>query len=378
MSRDRVLSRRAVLSLVSGLAAAAARPVAAQTARDSDRGVGGTGAVPPLPTGDDRGIGGTGVIGTIRRFGSIVVNGLRITFPPSVAVSIDERPAVLKDLKLGHVVQVLARGRAGRLTTWMIAADSQVVGPIEAIATGRMVVLGQDVAIPAGVRPRLGRIGDMVAVSGLRRIDGVVVASLIEPRPADTMRVAGPIRIETDGTLRIGALVLAGLSDTLAGRSVTVIGRLDRGVFHVERTLADPFARFGAKPSRLSIETYAAHDRGRLYLGSGLSIAAPAAVALALDQAAPARVVISAAVAPDGEYRVQSLRVEVDGHDRHNGDGHGLDRAHPAGPGTEAPGPVGAPRGPAPSGSPKPGGSRSSPTGSGAGSPGRGDAGGRN
>ncbi|PJI51852.1 hypothetical protein CTI14_52480, partial [Methylobacterium radiotolerans] len=37
----------------------------------------------------DRGIGGTGVIGTIRRFGSIVVNDLRIAYPPEVEVRID-------------------------------------------------------------------------------------------------------------------------------------------------------------------------------------------------------------------------------------------------------------------------------------------------
>ncbi|TXN24582.1 hypothetical protein [Methylobacterium sp. WL9] len=41
----------------------------------------------------DRGIGGTGVIGTIRRFGSIVVNDLRIGYPHDVAVRIDGAPA---------------------------------------------------------------------------------------------------------------------------------------------------------------------------------------------------------------------------------------------------------------------------------------------
>ena len=47
---------------------------------------------PPTYEGD-RGIGGTGVIGTIRRFGSIVVNDLRIAYPEDVQVHIDGTPA---------------------------------------------------------------------------------------------------------------------------------------------------------------------------------------------------------------------------------------------------------------------------------------------
>ena len=57
----------------------------------SDRGIGGTGFAP----GDDRGIGGTGVIGTIQKFGSIIVNDLRIAYAPDAEVNIDGRAAKL-------------------------------------------------------------------------------------------------------------------------------------------------------------------------------------------------------------------------------------------------------------------------------------------
>ena len=71
---------------------------------------------------------------------------------------------------------------------------SEVVGPVESIAPGRMVG-----ARPA--RPDRRPSGDWkpglrVAVSGLRRPDGVIVASLIEPRGSGPDRVAGPVRRE--------------------------------------------------------------------------------------------------------------------------------------------------------------------------------------
>ena len=92
-----------------------------------DQGIGGTGAPPP-PEESDPGIGGTGVIGTIRKFGSIIVNDLRIAYPPDVAVLIDGRPALPAELKIGQVVRVDAAGRTGALSTRTINVASEVVG----------------------------------------------------------------------------------------------------------------------------------------------------------------------------------------------------------------------------------------------------------
>lgn len=201
-----------------------------------DQGIGGTGARPNPVPGDatdetgDRGIGGTGVIGTIRRFGSIVVNDLRISYPKDVAVRIDGAPASVSDLKIGHVVRVVARTDGAGLSTRRIDVLSEVVGPVEAIGegTGRtkgaMTVLGQRVVMPAGSVARW-KPGDRVAVSGLRRPDGVVVASLIEARGAGSAQVTGPIRRSAAGAPMIGNLTLDGIDGDRIGQRVTVTGR---------------------------------------------------------------------------------------------------------------------------------------------------------
>src|SRR5947207_2401730 len=78
----------------------------------------------PLPMDKkarDRGVGGTGVIGTIRRFGSIVVNDLRIAFPKDVSVVMDGTRTTAASLRIGHVVQVIAQRTGDRLSTDQIA-----------------------------------------------------------------------------------------------------------------------------------------------------------------------------------------------------------------------------------------------------------------
>ena len=159
----------------------------------SDRGIGGTGVAPPQDL-EDRGIGGTGVVGTIRRFGSIVVNGLRIGYAPDVRVTIDGRRATPADLRLGHVVRAIALADDDRLSTRAIAVMSEVIGKVEGDGADGLTVLGQSVdtrALAPGGRWRIGR---RVAVSGLRRPDGVIVASLIEPARGRLDRVAGPLQ----------------------------------------------------------------------------------------------------------------------------------------------------------------------------------------
>ena len=81
--------------------------------------------------GRDRGIGGTGVIGTIRRFGSIVVNDLRIAYPADVTVLVDGEVKSAAALHLGQVVEVVAQGGPGALATRRIEVTSEVVGPVD-------------------------------------------------------------------------------------------------------------------------------------------------------------------------------------------------------------------------------------------------------
>ena len=192
-SNLRSLSRRSLLRLLLStvLAVPALRRAPGQP---SDRGIGGTGFAP----GDDRGIGGTGVIGTIQKFGSIVVNDLRISYAPDTDVRLDGRAATPADLRIGHVVRVAALGADGTYSTRAIDVTSEVVGPVARLAGRQMIVLGQTVSLAAIKAPKV-KIGDVVAVSGLRRNDGIIVASLVERRPGAASRVAGPVDVAANG-----------------------------------------------------------------------------------------------------------------------------------------------------------------------------------
>ncbi len=311
-------TRRGLLALLAGTALWRPRPAWPQTEGDGagDRGIGGTGARPSEEEtpGGDRGIGGTGVIGTIRRFGSIVVNDLRISYPPDVRVRIDGAPARVADLKVGHVVRVVARGLEGGLSTRAVDVTSEVVGPVEAVARGRLTVLGQTVSTAGLKAARTFALGERVAVSGLRRADGTIVASLIEPRASGTARVAGPVRRGSDGTLRIGGLRLAGLDPALAGRRALAEG--EAGTAGLTVTTARDLSRpFPGGVGRASIEAYIARSGGTLRLGSGLAVSGRADPATLPGAGRPA--VIETEVGRGGRLSVESVRGDAPGRGSH-------------------------------------------------------------
>lgn len=314
-----VPTRRLVLRLLAGAALSPGRAVAQEAPRD--QGIGGTGARPGAPPGQgvgqggeqgggqgigegDRGIGGTGVIGTIRRFGSIVVNDLRIAYPDDVTVRIDGAPARAADMKVGHVVHVVARGEAGGLATRRIDVTSEVVGPVEAVAEGGLTVLGQSVAT-AGVAGRWA-VGDRVAVSGLRRPDGVVVASLIEPRAEGPARVAGPVRHDRDGRPMIGRLRLEGADALPVGRRAAVSGAVSGGVLRVAR--AREALAFPPGLTRVSVEAYIGRSGGRLNLGSGLDVAGPPGAAI--PRRGSVHAVLTTRPGADGRLTMEALRID--------------------------------------------------------------------
>lgn len=153
------------------------------TVDDGGSGIGGTGY---QPSGDGRGIGGTGIVGTISAFGSIWVNGVEVDYREDQTVSLYDRPATSKDLRVGQVVAVEAEPHADRLVARSIEVRHAVVGPVTSIdaRNGTMQVLGQRVRMPAGdPRSETLRPGQWVSVSGLREPKGVIVASLLEQPP---------------------------------------------------------------------------------------------------------------------------------------------------------------------------------------------------
>jgi hypothetical protein len=259
MTSPHVISRRALLL---ALWVAGSSCAWAQGRRGDDQGIGGTG----ITRGQDQGLGGTGIVGIIQRFGSIFVNGERISYASDVPVRIDGEPASAAALKIGHLARVLALPRAdGSLATRSINVVSEVMGPIESVKDSEMTVLGQRI-IAAG-RDSWRRPGTNVAVFGVRRTDGVIVASLVEQRRDATMRVSGPLERDRGG-LRIGGLRLSGIDAALVGRRVQAEGRVERGVMQVSRTAVDDLSGF-AGARHLSIEGYVRRSGGNLRFGSG-------------------------------------------------------------------------------------------------------------
>ncbi|GLR88253.1 DUF5666 domain-containing protein [Bradyrhizobium iriomotense] len=254
------ISRRLLLTgfWLAGTAAAWA-----QTRRGTDQGIGGTG----ISRGDDQGIGGTGIVGVIQRFGSIYVNGERVAYAADVPVRIDGEQATTKSLRIGQLARVVAVRQAdGTLATRSINIASEVAGPIEAVKGNEITVLGQKV-VSSG-QESWHRVGTRVAVFGLRRTDGTIVASLVEQRRSTTARVSGLVERGPDG-LHIGGLRLNGADVALVGQRVQVEGSTSQGMLQVARARIDDFSDL-AGASRLSVEAYVQRAGANLQLGSGL------------------------------------------------------------------------------------------------------------
>ncbi|GLH78347.1 hypothetical protein SSBR45G_32560 [Bradyrhizobium sp. SSBR45G] len=260
MTRPPLLSRRALLT---GLWLAGSSALAwGQTRKGNDQGLGGTG----ISGGQDQGMGGTGIVGVIQRFGSIFVNGERVSYAPNVPVWIDGEAASVKALKIGQLARVLARRDAGgTLSTARIDVVSEVAGPIEAVRPGELTVLGQTVVSPGQESWR--KVGTDVAVFGLRRSDGVIVASLVDPRTATASRISGLVVRDRSG-LSIGGLRLAGVDQALVGRRVQAEGRVAQGMMQVARIRPDDLKEF-ARASRLLVEGYVLRVDNELRFGSG-------------------------------------------------------------------------------------------------------------
>lgn len=260
MSRPPLISRRLLLA---GFWLAGTAIARAQVKRGTDQGIGGTG----ITRGDDHGIGGTGIVGVIQRFGSIYVNGERVTYASDVPVRIDGEAASPKALRIGQLARVVATRQAdGTLVTRNIAIASEVAGPIESVKGSELTVLGQKIV--ASSKESKLRTGMQVAVYGLRRTDGVIVASLVAPRTNAAERVTGLVERGPDG-LHIGGLKLSGVDPLLVGQRVQIEGSASQGAMQAARTRIDDFSDLvGA--SRLSIEAYVQRAGSSLRLGSGL------------------------------------------------------------------------------------------------------------
>ncbi|MEW6632493.1 MAG: DUF5666 domain-containing protein [Pseudomonadota bacterium] len=263
------LTRRAFLTLGAAMPAALSSIFASSADTSNDRGIGGTGWT--AGTESDHGIGGTGIVGTIQRFGSIFVNDVRVAYAPDVPVWIDGVRSATNSLKIGHVVRVAVVKEGDRVITREIHVTSEVIGPVDRVGAGSILVLGQSVdtsSVPA--MPSV-RTGDIVAVQGIRRPDGKIVASLIEPRPTETRYLVRGLAVARSGSLLVGRLDIGPRSSGFANRRVELTLAKAAGGYRVVRIEAEaPIPK--ADVASVLYETFLRRRGRRLESGLGVSV----------------------------------------------------------------------------------------------------------
>jgi hypothetical protein len=230
----------------------------------------------------ERGIGGTGIVGVITGFASVCVDGLEVAYDNSAKVDIDGTEGTPSALRAGQIVVIQAKGSTATPVAQTISVRRQVTGRIESIelGTGTLTIAGQAVSVPAGTwGADTVRLGDWVAVSGLRRTDGMLIASRLDLAPAGAMTVRGQVTREGD-TARIGELVLNGAAaaDLKTGQYVIVSGQYVGGRPQVHAVAQDalfsnPASYFGTAVNHLVLQAFVRVANGAVYL-NGLKVAA--------------------------------------------------------------------------------------------------------
>jgi len=251
-------------------------------------GIGGTGK----QAAGEGGIGGTGVVGTITGFASICVNGIEIHYSAGTPVDSDGKATSVEDLRIGQVVAVEASGHGGEIQARHITVLHEVAGRIDAVdrSAARISVLGQEIVLAPGARlagtvsDRALNVGDHAQVSGLRRADGVIVASRIDGvSRIDGPGLKGPVtRVEggyvvVHGT-RIDISRVPGAERITAGKEIQARGDWDGGTLHAREVAVQPSVPFADRVEQLELQGYIQRDteNGALRL-SGLNVEVSAA-----------------------------------------------------------------------------------------------------
>lgn len=277
------------------------------TEGDRGSGIGGTGH---QPSGDGRGIGGTGIVGTVRAFGSIWVNGVEVHYWEDQPLTIYDRPGTPKDLRVGQVVAMEARVQAGRLVADAIEVRHAVVGPIALLdrragilhALGQRIRMPQDDPLNATLRE-----GDWIAVSGIRDPAGVVVASHLD-RPPEGLEawVRGEVEGVDSSGLAIGGrrypLPPGAVPSAIpVGADLTLYGQPDGDTLQGSRMRIGWDLPFGGRVRSFLLEGYIDSSGQRI---GGLTLPATA-----YRPKSGERVVVQGRFGPDGSLVPGSLRV---------------------------------------------------------------------
>jgi hypothetical protein len=228
----RVMGKRVMGRLAMAAAALAACLVAACGA-DQVAGIEGSGAPHAVSSV---------TVGTITGFGSIIVDGVEYS-TSGAQIRVDDQVATESQLRVGHVVtikgQVNAEGTSGTAIEVTFNSDARgSVSQVDPLAN-TFSILGQTVQITDDTlfdesltsedAPTI-QAGALVQVSGFENAAGVLVASRIDPAPANVeLQVRGKVTsLDTSAqTFRVNALTVnysgATISGTLAPESIVKV-----------------------------------------------------------------------------------------------------------------------------------------------------------
>jgi hypothetical protein len=146
-----------------------------------------------------------------------------------------------------------------------------VVGPVERKNTGSMRVLGQQVDISQLAEGLKVKAGDVVAVHGIRRPDGTIVASLVEVRAHERHYLVRGLAVVKAGALLVGRLKIGAAPSPLAHRRVQLTLTKAAGgykVVHLEAEAPVPQAHV----ADVLYETFLQRRGHRLESGLGIAV----------------------------------------------------------------------------------------------------------
>ncbi|MEZ2126648.1 MULTISPECIES: DUF5666 domain-containing protein [unclassified Sinorhizobium] len=260
------LSRRKFLLQIAAFQFTAATGALARNSSPHDHGIGGTGHSGRVGKGggEDHGIGGTGIFGTIQGFGSVIVNDVHVPYTDTTPIFIDGRRVQASAMRVGQIARILLKGKAAQ----SISITSEVVGKIDRLNRSEMTILSQSIDLrevgPAGLRK-----GQVVAVFGIRKPDGTIVARRIESRAVSNVFHVRGVPSRVRGRVLIGGLQLEDRYARFVGKQVLVRVKSTRNGPFIADVAAEDVVP-GLRRGLVNVETYGRRENARVRLGVGI------------------------------------------------------------------------------------------------------------
>lgn len=250
---------------------------------DDGKGIGGTGHE-PMPD-EQRGIGGTGmrlskayITGTIYAYGSICVNGVRVTYDDTTPVFKQGQKISTEKLQMGQTVNIVAEQTVGStsLKAQKVELTEMLGGEITSIdsLTRTLTIMNERVHWQTQSDVSALRLGQKVAVSGLRERNGSIKATAIRlVADQDNAVLMGKFEQAANGQGVVGQTPVD-LPDTIklkTGQVVTVSGLWNGRALQVEKVIETSVLPDLSADTYISFEGYVeAFDQNKAVKISGL------------------------------------------------------------------------------------------------------------